>query len=344
MKSPRFPCLLVICISVIVRAQSDPVALGHQPLATDSTNGASQPDHAIQGKIVHSYGKLPLSFEANHGQTDARVNFLSRGSGYTLFLTGDEAVFTLRGNEAKDSTSVVNRQLRPRPVMPPTNIVMRMKLLNANLAARVMGTDELGGTSNYFIGNNSAKWRTGVPTYAKVKYEGIYSGIDLIYYGNQRQLEYDFVVAPGADPGRIHLKFRGAGTLRIDDKGDLVLGAGRNEVRLKKPKVYQEASGTRQAVEGRYWMAGTNTIGFRVEDYDRRKALVIDPVLVYSTYLGGSGTDGGFGIALDSSGNAYVTGYTESPDFPTMNPLQPALDGLTNAFVAKINAAGRALL
>jgi hypothetical protein len=233
-------------------------------------------------------------------------------------------------------------------IEPTTGGVLRMKLLHANPAAKVTGTDELPGTSSYFIGNDPKKWRSNVPTYAKVKYEGIYSGIDLVYYGNQRQLEYDFVVAPGADPSRIRFKFRGAGTLRIDDRGDLLLEAEGDEIRLQKPQVYQETSGTRKAVEGHYRMAGANTISFRVADYDRSRPLIIDPVLVYSTYLGGTSTDIGIGIAVDSSGNAYLTGETTSTNFPTVNALQSSCGGGcangSNAFVAKINASGSALI
>src|SRR5208337_3598985 len=165
-------------------------------------------------------------------------------------------------------------------------------------------------------------------------------------YGNQRQLEYDFVVGPGADPSRVRLRLQGAGKLRIGDKGDLLLGAEGEGLRLQKPRVYQEADGTRKAIEGHYWMAEANTVSFRVADYDRSKPLVIDPILVYSTYLGGSGSEAGYGIAVDASGNAYVTGLTVSTDFPTVNPLQGSNEspGNGNAFIAKLNKSGSALV
>jgi Bacterial Ig-like domain (group 3)/Beta-propeller repeat len=226
-----------------------------------------------------------------------------------------------------------------------------MKLRNANLAAKVTGQDELAGTSNYFIGNDPAKWRTNVPTYAKVKYEGIYPGIDLVYYGNQRQLEYDFVVAPGADPHRIAFDVRGAKRIRRDAHGDLVLTMkmGEDEIRWHKPVVYQEKNGARQEIAARYAITEKNRVGFELAKYDASKPLYIDP-LIYSTYLGGSGDDEGFSIAVDSAGNAYVTGITSSTDFPTMNPMQPTNHGnadgdcFCDAFVAKINAAGSALV
>src|SRR5437764_2696641 len=218
------------------------------------------PAGASELRLVKRYGELPLSFEANHGQTDGRVRFLSRGSGYTLFLTGDEAVLSLKSQKAgarsqnkKRPWSVVSGQLRKTKTTDQglrTTDVLRMKLMGANRAAKVTALDELPGKTNYFIGNDPKKWRTGVPTYGKVKYEGVYPGVDLVYYGNQRQLEYDFVVAPGADPKTITLAV-GAGLsphdhsgsvkppLRIDASGDLVVEAEGGEVRFHKPVVYQ---------------------------------------------------------------------------------------------------------
>ena len=242
-----------------------------------------------------------------------------------------------------------------------------MTLAGANPKATVTGLDELPGKSNYFIGNDPAKWRTNVPTYAKVKYQNVYRGIDLVYYGNPQQLEYDFVVAPGADPKAISLDVaairsaadggrRAPGVdqkRRIDANGDLVIQAGEDEVRLHKPVVYQAAvnqgadSSARHFVDGRYVLKGDNRVSFEVASYDPGKTLVIDPVLVYSTYLGGSSDDEGTGIAVDSSGNAYVTGVTQSTDFPTAHPLQAVYGGgmvYGDAFVAKLNPAGSALV
>jgi hypothetical protein len=198
---------------------------------------ASQPDPKVQAKILDSYGKLPLSFEANKGQTDPRVKFLSRTSGYTLFLTSDEAVLKLRGSEANTSSAKITGGAHTSSGMdlPKAGGVLRIKLRNSNSAAKVTGLDELAGTNNYFIGDDPAKWRTNVPSYAKVKYEGIYSGIDLVYYGNQRQLEYDFIVAPSANPRRIQFEVSGTKEIRRDAHGDLVLQTGRDEIRGNKP-------------------------------------------------------------------------------------------------------------
>jgi hypothetical protein len=299
-----------------------------------------------QAAVFDNYGKLSLSFEANRGQADARVKFLSRTSGYSLFLTGDEAVLVLRGGKTNTNKWKVENSahtLESAKAAPAVDAVLRMKLRNANSVAKVTGVDELAGTSNYFIGNDPAKWRTNVPTYKKVKYERIYSGIDLIYYGNQQQLEYDFIVSPGADPRRIEFEVRGAETIRRDALGDLVLKISEGEIRWHKPIAYQEKHGTRQEVAAHYSITAANRVGFEVAEYDTSKPLYIDP-LIYSTYLGGSDYDFGYAIAVDSTGNAYVTGKTYSSDFPTKNPLQGTLGGGPHAFVAKLDPTGSALV
>ncbi|HTR38268.1 MAG TPA: SBBP repeat-containing protein [Bryobacteraceae bacterium] len=278
---------------------------------------------ATRSHVIESYGKLPLSFEANQGQTDRRVKFLSRGSGYTLFLTQDSAVFSLHGKK--------------------TNAALRMKVLGANPHAAVAGTDGLPGKSNYFVGNDPRQWRTNVPTYASVKYTEVYPGIDLVYHGNQRLLEYDFMVAPGADPRAIELRFHGAKRLTVNPDGALVIGIGDNEVIEHAPVVYQEIGGRRRALPGRYVLRGRGRVGFSVAGYDREQPLVIDPTLVYSTYLGES--DSGEGIAVDSSGNAYVTGGTGSSNFPTTSGAFQTTSAVgPDVFVTKLNATGSALV
>ncbi len=347
MKRAYSICLFLCLTPTFFLSQSNPVPPVHQTAGAVSPINAFQADSKADTSALDRYGRLPLSFEANRGQTDRRVKFLSRTSGYSLFLTGDEAVFALSGSKAdtkKTKTKIAGSDLALPPGMaaPKAGGVLRMNLLHANAAAKVTGEDELPGTSNYFIGNEPAKWRTNVPTYAKVKYEGIYSGIDLVYYGTQRQLEYDFIVAPGADPRRIAFDVRGAKRVSWDEHGDLVLKmeVGEGEIRLPKPVVYQKKeNGARQQIAARYAITGTNRVGFEVADYDASRPLYIDP-LVYSTYLGGSSTDLGYGIAVDSAGNAYVTGYTYSADFPTKDPLHAAYSGAADVFVSKLNAAG----
>jgi len=344
MKRAFFVCLFLCLTTAFLLSQSNPFSLIKSAIVA-SPISASQADPKAQAKILESYGKLPLSFEANHGQTDARVKFLSRTGSYTLFLTGDEAVMALSGkkmNEAKMAGAA--HSLRSGVAAAKAGGVLRMKLRNTNPAVKVTGMDALAGTSNYFIGNDPAKWRTNVPTYAKVKYEGIYSGIDLIYYGNQRQLEYDFIVGPGADPHRIAFDVRGAKRIRRDEHGDLVLKVGEGEIRWHKPLVYQEKDGVRQDIAARYAITDTGRVGFMLAKYDASSPLYIDP-LIYSTYLGGSGFDFGLGIAVDRSGNAYVMGSTSSRNFPTMDPLQATYGGGdSDAFVTKINSKGSALV
>jgi Beta-propeller repeat len=343
MRILRFASLFVIAISAMVLAQSNPVPPVSRAVKAASLGVASGTGPKTQAKILDSYGKLPLSFEANHGQTDSQVKFLSRGSRYTLFLTGDEAVFSFRGGEAKGNNASAGDRLPSKAVAPTGVAVLRMKLVSADHAAAVTGLDELPGKSNYFIGNDPEKWSRNIPTFAKVKYEGIYKGIDLIYYGNQRQLEYDFVVSPGADPDRIRFDVRGTSRIRLDEDGDLMFKMGEGEIRWQRPVVYQERNGAKQQIAARYVIKDTNHVGFELARYDTSRPLYIDP-LIYSTYLGGSADDFGSAIAVDSSGNAYVTGYASSIDFPTMDPLQSAYGGGGDAFVTEINSGGSALV
>jgi beta-propeller repeat-containing protein len=345
MKHACFACLFLF-IAATVFAQSISVPSINQSTRGASPISASQSDTNAQGKALDSYGRLPLGFEANQGQTDARVKFLSRGAGYTLFLTRDEAVLAFSGKKASPDKSKIAGAVDTLPstmAAAEAASVLRMKLVRANPAAKVTGVDELPGRSNYFIGNDPKKWQTNVPTYAKVKYKNIYSSIDLIYYGNQRQFEYDFVVAPGADPHRIAFDVSGAKRISGDDRGDLVLQTAVGEIRWRKPIVYQEKNGTRQEIAARYVVKHKNRVQFEVADYDLRRPLFIDP-LVYSTYLGGRGDDAGYGIAVDKSGNAYVTGTTASTNFPTKNALHGSNAGGYDAFVAKLNPTGSALV
>ena len=318
-------------------------SLAREPYSAAKAPAANEP------QVVEAYGKLPLSFEANQGQIDGRVDFLSRGSGYTLFLTPAEAVLALRKPAASSRARTThappgNTEAEQADAAPPA--VLRMKLVGANPAPRASGLEELPGKSNYFLGNDPDKWRTNVPHYAKVQYKDVYPGVDLVYYGNQRQLEYDLVVRPGSDPNAIALSFEGVESLRIDTQGDLLLDTADGEVRQHNPLVYQELDSGRREIPGSYVLKDERQVGFQVGAYDTSKPLTIDPVLVYSTYLGGSGFDKGFGIAVDASGNAYVTGNTLSTDFPTASPFQAALasTGPTDAFVTKLNAAGSALV
>lgn len=279
--------------------------------------------------IRESYGRLPLSFEPNRGQSDPEVKFISRGDGFTLWLTATGAVL---------ASDVVPESL------------MRMEIAGARRQVHVSAGEQLPGTVNYIVGPDPRSWRMNIPTYAEVQYHDVYPGIDVRYYGRQRQLEYDFVVRPGADPDAIALRFEGAETVHVDADGELVVRLGEGEVRHRKPYVYQQAGGLRQEIGGIYEIRGGGEVGFRVEEYDPTRSLTIDPVLIYSSYLGGGLADGGdgeyLGIDVDAVGNAYVTGITKSVDFPI---VPGAFDttysgGTQDVYVAKLNAAGSALV
>lgn len=285
-----------------------------------------------------------ISFEINRGQADGQVKFLSRGNGYGLFLTSTETVFAMSKPQAlrsdRKTKGILSAERRTRPVLaPPT--VFKMEVVGAKQDADVSGFEPLESRSNYFIGNDPQQWHTDIPHFAKVKYEGIYPGINLVYYSNRRQLEYDFIVAPGADPNQIKLAFKGAEQVRIDSNGELVLDTEAGELRQHKPLVYQEINGSRQQISGNYVMTGDRQVGFELGEYDRTKDLVIDPVLIYSTYLGGFDYDVGNGVEIDAAENTYLTGFTYSNDFPTLNQLQFNMRGLGNAFISKYTSAGR---
>jgi hypothetical protein len=289
-------------------------------------------------QLVQNYAKLPLSFETNAGQVNRSVKFLSRGSGYGLFLTTDEAVLTLR-----------NPRLGVNSAGAAPCDVVRMRLAGASGKTEPMGQEQLPGTVNYFIGSDSAKWRANVPTYARVRYADTYPGIDLVYYGSQRQLEYDFVAAPGADPNLIRLRFTGAKKLRVGGDGNLVVTAANGALTFQKPLVYQMVDGQRHSIAGEFALLRKDTVGFRLGSYNHAKSLVIDPVLVYSTYLGGSGGDPAKAIAVDAAGNAYVAGTTAPTGFPvTEGAFQTTENNTANApytaFVTKLNPAGTALV
>jgi hypothetical protein len=303
---------------------------------------ATHPDAPVQRvSIMKSYGQVPLAFEANQGQTDPQVKFVSRGTGYNLFLTTSEAVLTLRRPCTHEPNSPGEKASRQQE----KSSVLRMKLVGANAAAtEVSGKDELSSKSNYFIGNDPTKWRSNIRQYGKVRYANLYPGVDLVYYGNQRELEYDFVLQPGADPDTIRLRIEGSSKLRLDSR-DLVLSSPAGDVRLRSPFTYQDVNGTKMEIRSHYVMKSNHEVGVRVASYDRGRPLIIDPVLAYSTYLGGSTDEYALDIAVDSAGNAYVTGGTTSTDFPTENPFQSAYGGgSSNAFVTKINADGSSLV
>jgi len=316
-------------------------------------------------RLDPSFGRRSLAFERNEGQVNAEVKFLARGRGYTLFLTSTETVMLLNSPPRRRERSEVPDLLSSdgelgdivlNQEMDPPGVV-RMRLIGANSQPTFGAEQELLGKVNYFIGNDPAQWRTNISTFARVRYREVYPGIDLVYYGNDSgRLEYDLIVAPGADPGRITLSVEGADEVKLNASGDLILTMGGQELRWLKPKVYQDLNAERVEVASNYSVRQSGSrnepdrqvqITFNTAAYDRSRALVIDPVLVYSTYLGGGSEDGrdfGSDIAADGDGNAYVTGRTWSSDFPTKNPIQGTFaGGYSDAFVTKFSPTGELL-
>ncbi len=300
------------------------------PVHTEST---------ANNTVLTTYSNLPLIFEQNQGQTDAKVKFLARGSAYGLFLTSDAAVLKLQ-----------------RAAEKPAVLSMRFSKSDAN--AEVRGEQQLPGRSSYFIGNDPAKWHRDIPQYARVRYANVYPGIDLVFYGNRGRLEYDFKLAPGTDPSRVGLKFEGHNQLAIDSNGDLLVTLSGGDLRLQPPRAYQMIGGHERRIVSRFQLRSENEVGFAVGPYDRARELVIDPVLTYSTYLGGTGDEGCSvilatgtpvsgcpAVAVDPASNAYIAGSTTSADFPVAgSPEQAGLRGTANIFIAKFNAVANTLL
>jgi hypothetical protein len=288
-----------------------------------------------------------LEFRSESGQADPAIKFLARGTNFDLSLTATAAVLDLCQICQKTNT----RKSSPARLVSR----LRMELADANRTARITGAEPLPGRQGYFLGNDSRQWHNEVPTYAQVKYESVYPGIDLLYYGNQQQLEYDFVVAAKADPRAIGLRFAGARALRIDTDGDLVIATAAGGLRQQRPLAYQEIGGERRVIASRFVLDG-QTVKFALGAYDTSQPLVIDPVLSYATLLGGALLDTPEAIVVDAQGNVYVTGSTyyrnlrgTGSDFPTTagairnNGLPPIDDG-TYVFVSKLNPSGTTLL
>jgi hypothetical protein len=327
-----------------------------QPTTGDRTAASTQPAaqlNAVQKEnLTSAYGALPLAFEANQGQTAPEVRYLAHGQSYQLFLTNQDAVLTLRHPAAAvarstASASPVAARMRHKPNAAVKTSVLRMHFDGANPAAEIAGTKQLPGKTNYFIGNDPKKWHTDIPSYEAVRYRGIYPGVDVLFYGREQRLEYDFIVAPGADPNSIALSISGARKLVLDKRGEVLLSVAGGKVALQKPVIYQEANGQRREIAGNYTIANDHQIRFAVSDYDHTQPLTTDPVLNYSTYIGGESFDLGLGLALDAAGDAYIAGETFSTLFPQLHPESappPDVATLGAAFITELNPTGTALI
>jgi uncharacterized protein (TIGR03437 family) len=277
--------------------------------------------HLLSAASNNLVGPEALRFEENQGQAEKSIRFLSRGQHHLLTLAPGEVALSLRSKSAAAT--------------------LRMRLAGVNAAAQVGGVEPIAATSNYFLGTAPDKWRTGIRNYARVEYKNVYDGIDLIYYGSDQKLEYDFVVAPGSDPSEIRLRFSGARKQRIDSSGDLVLTLGAFEIRQRKPRIYQTNARGRIEIAGGYRMAARGEITFQIGDYDKAKPLIIDPVVTFSTYLGGTSVDIVNSLQVDAENNIYVAGTTISADFlTTAGSYRETSSGSADSFVTKFSPAG----
>ena len=272
-------------------------------------------------QLVETRVRVPLAFEPNVGQAASEVRWISRTPDRTFLLTASEAVMLLKAGNETDA--------------------IKMRMIGGRSNPATEGIDKLNSTSNYFMGANADQWRTAVPHYGRVRYKNVYPGIDVVYHSTDRRLEYDFVLAPGADPRRIDLAYEGAHRIQVASNGDLVLEVNGRSIRQLRPRVYQVVNGQQQEVAASYRIREGNRVEFAVAKYDRSRELVIDPVLQYSTYLGLEGYEAGVGVATDQNGDILITGVTNSTRFPTTQKAQQNPGGETDAYVAKFSAAGQ---
>jgi hypothetical protein len=288
---------------------------------------------------------LPLEFEANRGQAPAMYNFNAHGTDYALGIAPAEiAVLLFRPQEAKPKVVPAALHLQTDAgATPMEQLQLHLRLLGANPSAAVSGIDRKPGVSNYFIGNDPANWRTQIPHYGRLETAGVYDGIDLVFYGNPEQLEYDFRIAPAADPQAIRLEVGGAASVALDAGGDLVLSTAAGAVRLKRPEAYQQIDRVRKRVRSEFRIAPGGIVRFAMGSYDHSQPLVIDPVLLYSAAMGGTNGNQALGIDVDAGGNTYVTGNSCSTDFPTTAGSDQAYQGNStskvcqDAFVLKLD-------
>jgi hypothetical protein len=294
-----------------------------------AVSGAAAPEKADRESILEAYGKLPLYFIENQGQLDPKVRFYVKTSGQTLYFTDEGIVFDLlRGEKAAGKGTEAAEKGPQATGVKRERLVFNLKFENARKGVLIEGLDRQDAGINYFTGNDKSKWKTGIPTCKGIIYQGVYKGIDLKVFGNGRDIEYEFIVNPGADPDDILLTYNGIEGLATNKKGELLIATAFGELKESKPYIYQEIEGER-AVAGSFEIhspanqsqTGKFSYGFKLASYDPSCPLIIDPTLSYSTYLGGASNDYGYAIAVDGSGNAYVTGYTWSSDFPTQGPV-----------------------
>lgn len=306
-----------------------------------------------------AYGRTQLSFEANQGQTDSRVNYLARGANYTVFLAPTEAVLSLKQTKNGGKLECPNDP-NPNPAKGKTcsaasgrgvvgkadkGLALKLSLVGGNTNAVATGQQPDAATRNYLAGSDVSQWKLNVSSYNRISYANVYPKISLDWYGNQGQLQYDFTVAPGGDPNLIAFQVAGTDRLELTSSGELLIHNATDHLRQPKPLIYQIINNQMQPVSGSFTLKAANQFGFTVGQYDHTKPLVIDPILEYSTYIASSGYEHGLAIAVDSSGNSYITGYTSGTDFPTTTGAYTVTaKGNYDVFVSKLNPSGSALL
>ena len=299
-----------------------------------------------RGRVRASLDALPLAFEANQGQTDPQVKYTARGNGYSVYLTASDTVFAITSakHTAARPSRIPGMHSRSQATEKMQSAAIDMRLVGGNLKPEIAAGNEVPGVINYYTGSDPKNWHAGVKQYSSVSYRDVYPGVNMVFHGAQRQLEFDFVVSPGADPKTIGLGFKGAQKLATDASGNLVLASSAGDVVLHKPVAYQEKDGKRQIVAAAFQVKSGNEVRLNLGAYDRGQELVIDPSLTYASYLGGSAEDDAYGIAIDGSGNAYVTGQTASTDFPHTTGAFPTNAGGLDAFVSKIAPDGSSIV
>ncbi|MCP4583861.1 MAG: hypothetical protein GY839_19800 [candidate division Zixibacteria bacterium] len=303
-------------------------------------------DEASQKQMaMTNLASMPLTFTENHGQWDEKAMFKAEAGGATFWFCGDEIVYVFTRNTVELLED--DRHMMPdkfdKPRYKKESFVIRAQLIGANPDAQIIGENRLSHNCNYFYGNDQSKWHTDVPNYSSITYKDIYPGIDLKYHGNGKGMKYDFIVHPGADISQIQIRYEGADCLAITPNGDLEATTLFGPIHENIPSVYQEIGRGKREVTGRYVITAPGVFGFEVDNYNPSLTLIIDPELIYSTYLGGGNDDWALAIAVDGSGSAYVTGISYSSDFPTVNPYDASLNGVHDVFVTKLSPAGNSL-